>query len=98
MGPGRRDQVSKSRPGIVQAYLANPLLIDGFKCAPPPAPGPPESRGSAPALRVTARRIIREARRRFDIRLYAVATSFNPVCPRAPCRGTTPSPPPYTRM
>ncbi|KAJ1481002.1 tubulin-tyrosine ligase family-domain-containing protein [Baffinella frigidus] len=42
----KMDQVSKTKPGIVQAYLSSPLLIDGYK---------------------------------FDIRVYAVATSFNPL-------------------
>eukprot|EP00283_Hemiselmis_rufescens_P006881 CAMPEP_0173421546 /NCGR_PEP_ID=MMETSP1357-20121228/2624_1 /TAXON_ID=77926 /ORGANISM="Hemiselmis rufescens, Strain PCC563" /LENGTH=344 /DNA_ID=CAMNT_0014384473 /DNA_START=64 /DNA_END=1096 /DNA_ORIENTATION=- len=40
------DQVSKTKSGVIQSYLASPLLIQGFK---------------------------------FDIRLYVVATSFNPL-------------------
>eukprot|EP00961_Rhodomonas_salina_P119414 1606617-Rhodomonas_salina.4 len=39
-------QVSKTKPGLVQAYLAHPYLINGFK---------------------------------FDMRVYVVATSFNPL-------------------
>ena len=27
----KMEQVSKTRPGIVQAYLSSPLLIDGYK-------------------------------------------------------------------
>jgi len=80
-------------PGHRAGLPRQPAPHRRLQVRPPPAPGPPESRGPAPALRMTARRIIREARRRFDIRLYAVATSFNPVCPRAPCRGDPPQPP-----